>query len=75
MRKLDFSVMRYCDRNGAPTFVYEVLQRLRHLNTKYVSRPAMEPELGVELQRKFHPEVQRLSELLGWDLHDSLNLA
>ncbi len=47
---------------------HEVLQRLGQLNTKYVSRPAMDPELRVELQRKFHPEVQRLSELLGRDL-------
>lgn len=47
---------------------HEVLQRLGRLNTKYVSRPAMDPELRVELQRKFHPEVQRLSELLGRDL-------
>ncbi len=46
----------------------EVLQRLGQLNTKYVTRPAMDPELRVELQRKFHPEVQRLSELLGRDL-------
>ena len=47
---------------------HEVVQRLKQLNTKYVSRPAMDPELRVELQRKFHPEVQRLSELLGRDL-------
>ncbi len=43
-------------------------RELLQLNTKYVSRPAMDPELRVELQRKFHPEVQRLSELLGRDL-------
>ncbi|MGH8522664.1 MAG: sulfotransferase domain-containing protein [Gammaproteobacteria bacterium] len=47
---------------------HEVFQRLRQLNTKYVSRPAMDPELRVELQHTFHPEVQRLSELLGRDL-------
>lgn len=47
---------------------HEVHQTLMWLTTRTVSRPAMDPELRVELQRKFHPEVQRLSELLGRDL-------
>ncbi|MBI3796732.1 MAG: sulfotransferase [Deltaproteobacteria bacterium] len=45
-----------------------IRKRLRSLNTKYESRPPMNPELKRRLQVEFLPEVQQLGELLGRDL-------
>ena len=42
--------------------------KIRQLNTRYESRPSMDPELQWRLQAEFAPEVERLSALLGRDL-------
>ena len=42
--------------------------RLRKLNCRPASRPAMAPELRRRLKSEFAPEVERLSQLLGRDL-------
>lgn len=42
--------------------------RLRTLNTEFVPRPPMSPELRRRLQAEFAPEVDRLSALLDRDL-------
>lgn len=45
-----------------------LFQRLKELNTAYVSRPPMDSQLRRRLQEECLPEVERLSELLGRDL-------
>jgi hypothetical protein len=42
--------------------------KIRQLNTRYESRPPMDPDLRRRLQAEFAPEVERLSALLGQDL-------
>ncbi len=46
----------------------EILKELKRLNTKYVPRPPMDPEIRHQLQEEFKTEVEKLSELLGRDL-------
>ncbi len=41
---------------------------LKKMNTKYVPRPPMDPDLRKQLQEKFKPEIENLSKLLGRDL-------
>lgn len=41
---------------------------IQKLNTKYLPRPQMDPELRERLSAEFAPEVERLSDLLGRDL-------
>ncbi len=41
---------------------------VRRLNTRYETRPPMDPDLQRQLQAEFAPEVERLSALLGRDL-------
>lgn len=50
------------------TALYGLSRGLRSLNSKYTPRPPMRPELRRELQAKFRPEIEQLSELLGIDL-------
>lgn len=45
-----------------------ILGRIRRMNTKFVPRQPMDPQLKKELQADFLPEVERLSELLDRDL-------
>lgn len=44
------------------------LPYLRHLNTRYIARPPLDPALRKRLHVEFEPEVKRLSRLLGRDL-------
>jgi hypothetical protein len=44
------------------------LRALRRVNIKYIDRDPMQPELKAELQQRFLPHVEELSELLDRDL-------
>jgi hypothetical protein len=59
-------------RPWLPRAVFAALRRadrgLWQLNTRFVKRPPLEPELRKELRRAFAPEVERLGRLLGRDL-------
>jgi hypothetical protein len=44
-------------------------RRIKQLNVRYVPRAPMDPELRRRLQAEFAPEVERLSALVGRDLH------
>jgi len=48
-------------RDGLLNFIW-------NLNTGYVKRPRMDPQLRTQLMKKFTPEVQSLSKLIGRDL-------
>ncbi len=50
------------------SYRYFLLNRLKKLNTQYVPRQSMSPELRRRLQEKLASEVKSLSELLGRDL-------
>lgn len=63
------STMRMIGKLFFPRSLREaLLSRLRKLNTQYISRQPLSPELRNRLQDEFAPEVKSLSELLGRDL-------
>ncbi len=63
------SAMRMIGKLLLPRSLREaLLNRLRKLNTQYISRQPMSPELRKRLQEEFAQEVKSLSELLGRDL-------
>lgn len=45
-----------------------IVKTLMRLNTQYMPRPSMSPELRKQLQKKFESEIEQLSNLLGRDL-------
>ncbi|GAN32649.1 MULTISPECIES: sulfotransferase domain-containing protein [Candidatus Brocadia] len=64
------SLVRTIGKSLLPqSFRNVLLNRLRKLNTHYVSRQPMSPELRRRLQEEFASEVKGLSELLGRDLN------
>jgi hypothetical protein len=46
----------------------KVNKMLLAVNTEYMQRPPLDPDLRQQLQAEFAPEIDRLSELLGRDL-------
>jgi len=48
-------------------------RKFNQFNTRYVSRPAMNPDLRQQLQSEFAPEVERLGALLDRDLMHWVN--
>jgi hypothetical protein len=61
-------VTRWVGKLMPPKLRHSVYHGLKAFNTVYEARPPIDPQLRMELQEEFAPEVERLSELLGRDL-------
>jgi hypothetical protein len=67
LRSAAIACRRWLPR-GIFTTVQKVEGKLLQANARLAPRPPLDPALRAELQREFAPEVERLSQLLGWDL-------
>lgn len=47
---------------------FQLMKHLRRMNTQYIKRPKLNPDLSQRLQVKLQPEAGQLADLLGRDL-------